>query len=124
MKPLEKPLSSDNCPDWAKELITKIYVLEVEAGTIKTPSESADSPVWSTAKIEELLKAANGLDNSSTEAVNNLSDEIEIIFTKIVRGLAREGHSPMTIATMINIRIPTGCRLPYCSASEVEEALV
>lgn len=114
---------SDNCPDWASEIIAKILILEVEAGTINSPGEKASDLNWSSAKIDDLMKIATRLDSSRTNTSGDLTAEIEALFLKVARGLAQEGHSAITIAAMINNRIPTGCRLPYCDVSEVATAL-
>lgn len=114
---------SDNCPAWASEIITKILLLEVEAGTINSPGEKTSDLNWSSAKIDDLMKIATRLDSSRANTSGDVTAEIEALFLKVARGLAQEGHSAVSIANMINTRIPTGCRLPYCDASEVETAL-
>lgn len=121
----EKPTTNDGCPTWAADMIAKILLLEVEAGTIKNISESAAREGWSTTKVDELMKIAAKLDKNESNASTqkDISAEVEAIFSKVTRGLAREGHPPETIAAMINTRIPTGCRLPYCNAEEVQAAL-
>jgi hypothetical protein len=121
----DKPTTNDGCPTWAVDMISKILLLEVEAGTIKNISESAAREGWSTTKADELMKIAAKMDKNESDASTqkDLSAEVEAIFSKVTRGLAREGHSAETIAAMINSRIPTGCRLPYCNADEVQAAL-
>lgn len=115
---------SDGCPTWAQDLIAKILLLEIESGTIKNPtsSEANDGKAngWSTSNLDDLTKIANRLDR---QGLQNLSDEIEAIFNRLARGLINEGFSLDQIALMINSRIPTGCRLPYCSADEIRETL-
>ena len=111
---------SDGCPNWAHEIISRILILEVEVGTIKSPSESANSNDWSTETLEKLAKLANRMDNSGTDST---SETVEAMFIKVAQGLARDGHTAEVIAAMVNARIPTGCRLPYCSPAEVADAL-
>lgn len=108
---------SDNCPQWADELIRRIYLLEIESGTIKNPT----SDQWSTATQDELLKLADRLENSAGE---DLEEQVEALFHRVARGLAEADYSPEETAAMINRRIPTGCKLQYCSASEVLAVLV
>jgi len=116
--------ANDNCPEWAVELINKILVLEVEAGTIKSPSETGATSGWATSKLDELMKIAARMDVGGSQAsTENIALEIEATFARVARGLRRDGHAPQAIAAMINARIPTGCRLPYCSTEEVMEAL-
>ena len=112
---------SDACPEWAASMIAKILLLEVEAGTIKNPSESLESGQWSSSQIDDLSKMASRMDN---QGYQDLADEVESLFVRVARGLVSEGHSPDAISEMVNRRIPTGCRLPYCSAAEVRDALV
>jgi hypothetical protein len=113
---------ADGCPDWASELISKILVLEVEAGTIKNPAEQSKttSTGWSSAQLDDLTKVAERMDK---DGLQDISEEVEAIFGRIARGLLGEGFQAEMIATMINARIPTGCRLAYCSAEEVRDAL-
>lgn len=111
---------NDGCPDWAAELIAKILVMEVEAGTIKNPNEATKAEGWSTAQLADLTKVAERMDN---QGLQDLSEEVEALFGRLSRGLVSEGHTPDVIAAMVNVRIPTGCRLPYCSADEVRDAL-
>lgn len=110
----------DGCPAWASEMIHKIMLLEIEAGTIKNPAETQSTEKWTTAQLEELAKMANRMDH---QGYQELANGVEALFTRIARGLVSEGHTPEAIAQMVNIRIPTGCRLPYCSADEVRDAL-
>jgi hypothetical protein len=110
----------DGCPDWACDMISKIVVLEVEAGTIKNPNEGLSQNGWSTANLEELAKAAGRLDASGHQII---SEEVEALFRRVVAGLVKDSHSFEAIAAMINVRIPTGCRLAYCSADEVRDAV-
>ena len=113
-------IPSDGCPEWASELISRILVLEVEAGTIKNPNENTAANGWSTANLDDLAKVAGQMDK---QAKDDISEEVETLFGKVARGLTSEGQSPEVISAMINARIPTGCRLSYCSASEVRDAL-
>jgi hypothetical protein len=123
MKELTNSTISDACPAWATELIAKILVLEVEVGTIKSPGDKTQLSHWSTTQVDELMKVASRLDQSNNSDTADISATIEGLFAKVVRGLNREGHSTSVIAAMINARIPTGCRLPYCNADEVQAAL-
>ena len=123
MEVLTKPSVNDGCPAWASEMIAKILVLEVEVGTIKSPGDQKNLGDWSTTQVDELMKTAARLDRSNASATEDLSATIESLFEKVVRGLNRDGHSTSVIADMINARIPTGCRLPYCNAEEVQAAL-
>ena len=109
---IEKPTPSDRCPSWANEMILKIYVLEVESGAIKE-HKSAN---WSTVGHEELLKIAGKMEQ---DAGPDVSSNVEAIFERVARGLLSEKFEPEEIAEMINRRIPTGCNLSYCNASEV-----
>lgn len=119
---IKAPPANDGCPVWASELIAKILVLEVEAGTIKSPNSDKHMEGWSTSQVDELMKAASRLDETDQTMVENPSSSVETLFSKVTRGLKREGLSDVEIAAMINARIPTGCRLPYCSADEVRAA--
>ena len=112
---METSVIKDRCPAWANEMIHRIYVLEVEAGTIKQHQSSE----WSTVGHEELLKIAARLEN---DAGPDLPADVEAIFARVVRGLLSENFDPTEIAGIINARIPTGCKLSYCSASEVMSA--
>jgi len=123
MKEATNPSINDGCPAWATELIAKILVLEVEVGTIKSPGDQNSLGDWSTTQVDELMKVASRLDQSNHSETANLSAIIENLFAKVVHGLHREGHATSVIASMINARIPTGCRLPYCNAEEVQAAL-
>lgn len=107
---------NDGCPDWAVEAIRKIYLLEIEAGSIKNPETSQ----WTTATQDELLKLAGGLDDSLGV---DLEQETATLFERVVRGLTSEDYDPDEIAAMVNARIPTGCNLKYCNASEVLAAM-
>ena len=111
---------TDGCPAWATEVIATILVLEVEAGTIKNPSENTASKVWSTANLDDLTKIAGRLDDQERET---LANKVEALFGRLSRGLTSEGFSPDAVAAMINTRIPTGCNLPYCNATEVRASL-
>ncbi len=115
-----KATLNDGCPSWASEMISTITVLEVEAGTIKNPTEQTSTNGWSTAQLDDLAKVAGRMDDQGRQ---ELADEVETLFGKVSRGLTAEGHNPDAIAAMINARVPTGCRLPYCSAAEVRDAL-
>ena len=106
----------DGCPDWAVDLIRKIYLLEVEAGSIKNPK----SEEWATTTQDQLLKLAGRMDDSLGV---DLEQETATLFERVTRGLSSEDFTPDEIAAMINARIPTGCNLKYCSASEVLAAL-
>jgi hypothetical protein len=112
--------TTDPCPSWAEKIISAIMVLEVEAGTIKNPSEQNKESDWSTAKLDDLAKVANRLDQQGYQETAN---EVENLFFKLCQGLSDEGFPSDTIAAMINARIPTGCKLPYCNAQEVQDAL-
>jgi hypothetical protein len=111
---------TDRCPSWAAEIIHKIMLLEVESGTIKNPVEQNSSQKWSTAQLDDLARLANRLDQ---DQYSNITAEVEVLFVKLSRGLAGHGFSAVEITTMINSRIPTGCRLPYCNADEVLAAI-
>lgn len=123
MKDKDNIATKDHCPDWAVELISKILVLEVEAGTIKSPGDQSTDSNWATTEIDKLMKVASRLDLAQGNTSTEVSSTVESLFVKVVQGLHREGHSAVVIADMINARIPTGCRLPYCDASEVVGAL-
>jgi hypothetical protein len=110
----------DGCPAWASDMIAKIMVLEVEAGSIKNPNESLSQNGWSTANLEDLAKAAGRLDDDGHQII---SEEVEALFRRVVSGLVSESFSFDVIADMMNVRIPTGCRLSYCSAEEVRDAV-
>lgn len=120
----ETQIISDGCPAWAHEMIARILLLEIESGTFKSPTsdDASDgkSKGWATSNIDELTKIANRLDR---QGLQNLSEEIETIFSRVARGLVNDGFSLEQIAAMINSRIPTGCRLPYCSAAEIRDSL-
>lgn len=102
----------DGCPLWAVELIRKIYLLEIESGTIKNP----DTKEWTTTTQDQLLKLADGMESSMGV---DLEQEVEALFERVARGLSSEDFTPDEIAAMINARIPTGCKLKYCNASEI-----
>lgn len=106
------PTISDNCPDWAHELIRKIYLIEIEVGTIPNPT----SGQWNTKTQEELLKAASDLEDAIG---SDMDQEAEALFGRVARGLINENFSAEEVAAMINARIPTGTKLNYCSPSEV-----
>lgn len=106
----------DGCPDWAVDLIRKIYLLEIESGAIKNPK----SKEWSTATQEELLKVADTVEKSMGV---DIEEETAALFERVTRGLSSEDFTPDEIAQMINVRVPTGCNLKYCNASEVLASL-
>ncbi len=106
----------DGCPEWAVELIQKIYVLAIESGDVKNP----ESNEWATTSHEKLLKLAGHMDES---AGMDIEQETSALFERVARGLSSEDFTPDEIAFMINSRIPTGSKLKYCSASEVLAAL-
>jgi hypothetical protein len=110
----------DPCPKWASEMISRIMLLEIETGTIKNPAEDPTREKWTTAQLDELSKMASRMDQ---QGYQDLAKEVEVLFARVVRGLIEEGHSPDDIAAFVNRRIPTGCRLPYCNADEVRDAL-
>jgi hypothetical protein len=110
---------SDNCPEWATTIIARILVLEIEAGTIKNPANAERESAWATSSLDELSKVAAKLDRDDLQ---DLSQEVEALFERLTRGLVSEGFSPESVAGLINARIPTGCRLPYCNAAEVAAA--
>ncbi len=114
------PVFTDHCPDWAKTVIARILVLEIETGTIKNPSTHETDSAWSTSSLEQLSKAAAKLDR---EDLQDLNQEVETLFERLAKGLTAEGFDPSAIAAMVNTRIPTGCRLAYCSAAEVLSAI-
>jgi hypothetical protein len=118
---VESPVSNDLCPDWAHALLARLLVLEIETGTIQNPTSLDENASWSSASLEQLTKASAKLDR---EDLSDLSLEIEAIFTRLARGLASVGFSNEAIAAMINTRIPTGCRLPYCNAEEIAQAIL
>lgn len=120
MNPEQTSAKPDSCPAWASEMIHKIMLLEVETGTIKNPVDASKEEKWTTAELDELTKMASRMDANSYE---DTSAEIEGLFSRIAKGLTSEGFDPETIAAMVNCRIPTGCRLPYCNAEEVRDAL-
>jgi len=111
---------TDNCPEWADQLIRKIYLLEIEAGAIANPK----SGQWSTTTESDLMKLADQIDSSANREIGpgELADQI---FERVVRGLSSEEYdfTPESIAAMVNVRIPTGSRLQYCSPSEVLSTL-
>lgn len=107
---------ADGCPDWAIDLIRKIYLLEIESGAIKNP----ESTQWTTTTQDQLLKLAGDMEQSLGV---DLEQETATLFERVARGLSSEDFTPDEIANMINARIPTGCNLKYCSPSEVLAAL-
>lgn len=109
---------TDRCPDWAVVLIQKIYLLELDTGAIKN---LPDSP-WSTTTQEELIKIAQGLEQS-VGTRKNVDDDAETLFKRLVRGLSSEEFTADEIVGFVNKRVPTGCKLQYCNVSEVLEAL-
>lgn len=113
-------IPADGCPAWATDMIAKIMVLEVEAGSIKNPNEGLSQNGWSTSNLEDLAKAAGRLDDDGHQII---SEEVEALFRRVVSGLVSESFNFDAIADMINVRIPTGCRLSYCSSEEVRDAV-
>lgn len=103
---------TDGCPAWAEDLIRRIYLLEIESGAIKNP----ESDQWSTTTQDQLLKLADRMENS---VGSDVGEEVDAMFERVARGLAAEKFEPEAISQMINVRIPTGCKLNYCSPSEV-----
>jgi len=83
---LKAPQLNDGCPAWAAEMIAKILVLEVEAGTIKSPRSDQDLESWSTSQVDDLMKAASRLDETSQPMAEDLSLTVETLFTRVTRG--------------------------------------
>ncbi|MCX6127127.1 MAG: hypothetical protein NTV34_20585 [Proteobacteria bacterium] len=102
----------DRCPDWANDLIRKIYLLEIETGSISNPKQGQ----WNTQTQDDLMKIARKLEGT---AGTDAEDEADALFGRVAKGLISENFSSEEIAKMINDRIPTGSRLLYCSPSEV-----
>jgi hypothetical protein len=117
---MQTTVFADQCPDWASTVIARILVLEIEAGTIKNPASAEKNSAWATSSLEQLSKVAAKLDRDDLQ---DLNQEVETLFARLAKGLSSEGFDTTTIASMINARIPTGCRLPYCSAAEVAHTI-
>jgi hypothetical protein len=113
---IQPTVFTDQCPDWASTVIARILVLEIETGTIKNLASAEKNPAWATSSLDQLSKVAAKLDRDDLQ---DLSQEVEALFERLAKGLHSEGFDANAIAAMINARIPTGCRLPYCSAAEV-----
>jgi hypothetical protein len=106
---------SDQCPRWAEELIARIRAIELQLGNI-VPEGGKD---WHVSNVEDLYRRTGTMDDGGE------ADEgaVEALFAKVARGLAGEGLKPSEIAALINARVPSGGRLPYCSAAEVAAVL-
>ncbi len=104
---------SDLCPTWASDLIKHIKFLELKLGNIQESEE------WHVSNIEELSKKISSED--SDEVAD--SNMIESLFSRITKGLAKEGFAPEQITDFINSRIGPEGRLSYCSIDEVLESL-
>lgn len=106
-----KPFSgqaTDNCPSWAKALIEKLLLLEMELGNIPPASD------WSEEMLEKLQKRA-------AENPEANSDVCQQLFERIGQGLKKDGFSSQQIAAFINARIGYSGGPAYCNASEVDE---
>jgi hypothetical protein len=103
----------DKCPRWADELIVRIKELELELGNI-TPEGGKD---WQVSNVEDLYHRTGSDTGQADEGT------VETLFQQVARGLSKEGFGPEDIAAMINSRVPSGGRLPYCNAAEVRAAL-
>ena len=112
-KPGPTPSLQDNCPSWAVQLIAQILEVEMRLGNVRPPAET-----WKSDAMDELLRRT-----SATDATAADESAAEMLFARVCRGLADEGFGPEEAAAFINARIPTGSRLPYCSAAEVLAAL-
>jgi len=112
-KPSATPSIQDNCPSWAVQLIAQILEIEIRLGNVRPPAET-----WKSAAMDELLRRA-----AASEAAAADESAAEALFARVCRGLADEGFGPEEAAAFINARIPTGSRMPYCSAAEVLAAL-
>lgn len=101
----------DRCPAWAVTLIRRLCDLEVQLGHVNPGNE------WHVSQLRDLVQRQSHDDD---ESLND--DATESLFRRVSRGLADEGYDVSEIAGFINRRIPTG-KVPYCSASEVDDAL-
>jgi hypothetical protein len=105
---------SDNCPDWAAELINEIVAIEIELGNIIKETD------WAQIPGESLVKRTFG--DAST--YQELEERVEILFQKLSKALTKDGFDPEAIATFINVRATSqSSRLPYCNADEVTQAI-
>lgn len=105
------------CPPWAERLLKDLRQLEIQLGNIR----EVDSP-WSYDDLDEISRRAFAAedDEAGTAANERMT---EVLFAKIAHGLHAEGHDAEGIATIINQRMASQARLPYCNAGEVKAAL-
>ena len=105
------PPTKDSCPAWAIEQIMALYQLEVSQGHI--PS----SPEWRSNFVEEVHSRV-----FSGSSENQDSQATEILFDRIVRGLAADKFSPEEIMLFVNNRIGYAGGPKYCNLEEVRAA--
>jgi len=115
-EPRSKTTSVPVCPDWAASLLARIHALEVKLGNIR---ETASSDAWKNVDLEKLY--AQAFDNADEQAAGN--DQVDALFARVAKGLAREGMAPQAIAQLVNARVGAGGRMAYCNADEVQDAI-
>jgi hypothetical protein len=102
----------DACPSWAVDQIKALYLLEVSQGNI--PS----SPEWRSNFVDEVHGRVFG---GASE--NQDSRTTEILFDRIVRGLAADKISAEDTMAFINSRVGYVGGPKYCNLEEVRAAL-
>ena len=106
------PKVDDKCPDWAITVIDQLRQVEIILGNVPKAIE------WQS----DLLKDVNK--KIFAEQAGPISDEhSELLFSRVARGLVKEGFSPDEISVFINARIGYKGGPQYCNADEVKDAL-
>lgn len=102
----------DSCPEWADQLLVKLYQVEVFLGNIPSGME------WGSQYLSSCFKRTF---ERSEETFRE--EHAEAIFKQVVRKLSDEGYALEEIVGFINLRIKCPNCPPYCSKDEAAEAL-
>lgn len=102
----------DSCPVWADELIFSLKQIEIYLGNIP------EALAWESSHVEKIAKRAF----QKQEAVFN-EEKADLVFRKIVKGLASEGYSVETMEQFVNARIGYKGGPPYCNHIDISDAL-
>jgi hypothetical protein len=108
----EMPKVDDKCPDWAITIIDQLRQVEIILGNVPKAIE------WQSSLLKNVNKKI------LAEHAGPISEELsEMLFSRVARGLVKEGFSPDDIAMFINARIGYKGGPNYCSSEEVKDAL-
>jgi hypothetical protein len=113
----------NSCPLWISRLIKELLAHEVRLGNIQPVenNENGEEEGWQSADLEDLQRRLEARSQGGGRSFDEAA--AEALFTKIACSLRDDGFDPKTIAMFINAGMQNKSRLPYCDATDVEEAL-